>query len=328
MPRGTTQVVTRGASNDWCQMCRYEVRGTVAVRGVSTRQYERGDDKEVITNNELSNPGDDNLIGENKIAQIFRIDTHVFCFETPLCQTFKEFNYFSQINVDVLTKDIPGFKTFEEYKDDWIYNWNDKIPWINEKPWTNNEVCTESFGNIHHECNPLRFKNGTALLPTCNWKEDAYCNTRDLPGFIQEGNSIRFEYYEWYDTIENSELKEEALINKMILEESMNVMEKSSNVEWNRDSPVDEWKDYEHTTYIKTDVSSNQNTYNNVCQIVMDHCKTQEEQGWFDEHELMGDNDDDIGYLEDYLIQKDPPYYVNEDEERSKERRCKLLGVP
>ncbi|GKA92636.1 hypothetical protein Tco_0814561 [Tanacetum coccineum] len=47
MPRGTTQVVTRGASNDWCQMCRYEVRGgrasvrgTVAVRGVSTRQYE------------------------------------------------------------------------------------------------------------------------------------------------------------------------------------------------------------------------------------------------------------------------------------------------
>ncbi|GKE79916.1 hypothetical protein Tco_1549916, partial [Tanacetum coccineum] len=28
MPRGTTQVVTRGASNDWCQMCRYEVRGT------------------------------------------------------------------------------------------------------------------------------------------------------------------------------------------------------------------------------------------------------------------------------------------------------------
>ncbi|GKG31208.1 hypothetical protein Tco_0423696, partial [Tanacetum coccineum] len=24
MPRGTTQVVTRGASNHWCQMCKYE----------------------------------------------------------------------------------------------------------------------------------------------------------------------------------------------------------------------------------------------------------------------------------------------------------------
>ncbi|GKB62386.1 hypothetical protein Tco_0918572, partial [Tanacetum coccineum] len=48
MPRGTNQMVTRGASNDWCQMCRYEVRGgrasvrgTVALRGVSTRQYEQ-----------------------------------------------------------------------------------------------------------------------------------------------------------------------------------------------------------------------------------------------------------------------------------------------
>ncbi|GJR46196.1 hypothetical protein Tco_1314299 [Tanacetum coccineum] len=25
MPRGTTQVVTRGASNDWCQMCRWRL---------------------------------------------------------------------------------------------------------------------------------------------------------------------------------------------------------------------------------------------------------------------------------------------------------------
>ncbi|GJS34317.1 reverse transcriptase domain-containing protein [Tanacetum coccineum] len=110
--------------------------------------------------------------------------------------------------------------------------------------------------------------------------EDRYCNIGDLPGFIREGNSIRYEDYEWYDTIEDSELKEEALINKRILEESMNAMKESK------------------------------------------------EQGWFDEYELMGDDDDDIGYLEDYLIQKDPPYYVNEDEERSKFRRCKLLGIP
>ncbi|GKB43428.1 hypothetical protein Tco_0888370 [Tanacetum coccineum] len=42
MPRGTTPVVTRGASNDWCQMCRWRLdqseRDTwhwrVSVRGV------------------------------------------------------------------------------------------------------------------------------------------------------------------------------------------------------------------------------------------------------------------------------------------------------
>ncbi|GJU54002.1 hypothetical protein Tco_1227716 [Tanacetum coccineum] len=90
--------------------------------------WRRGDDEEVITDNELSNPRDDNLIEENKIAQIFRIDTDIFHFEKPLCETFKEFNYLSQINVDVLIKDIPGFKTYEEYKDDRIYEWNDGIP--------------------------------------------------------------------------------------------------------------------------------------------------------------------------------------------------------
>ncbi|GJW35613.1 hypothetical protein Tco_0058533 [Tanacetum coccineum] len=54
----------------------------------------------------------------------------------------------------------------------------------------------------------------------------------------------------------------------------------------------------------------------------------QKNKEWFDEHELMEDDNDDIGDLEDYLIQKDPPYYVNEENERSKEIRCKLLGIP
>ncbi|GJY78336.1 hypothetical protein Tco_0484137 [Tanacetum coccineum] len=42
----------------------------------------------------------------------------------------------------------------------------------------------------------------------------------------------------------------------------------------------------------------------------------------------MEDDDDDVDDLKDYLIQKDPPYYVNKEEERSKEIRCKLLGIP
>nr|GEV40145.1 hypothetical protein [Tanacetum cinerariifolium] len=81
---------------------------------------EFGDDEEVITNDELSNHGDENLIKENEIAQIFRIDTDIFHFETPLCKSFMEFNYFLKIDVDVLTNDIPGFKTYDEYKDELI----------------------------------------------------------------------------------------------------------------------------------------------------------------------------------------------------------------
>ncbi|GKD68882.1 hypothetical protein Tco_1322972 [Tanacetum coccineum] len=158
--------------------------------------WKRGDDEEVKTNNELSNPRDDNLIEENEIAQIFRIDTDLFDFDTPLCQAFKEFNYLSQIDVD-----------------------NKGIPWVNEKPWTGDRALSEPIDNIHHECNLLRFKSGTAKWPTYNWKEYGYCNTRDLHGFIRKGNSICYEDYEWYDMVEDGKLKEEALINKRILEE-------------------------------------------------------------------------------------------------------------
>ncbi|GJV21206.1 hypothetical protein Tco_1370226 [Tanacetum coccineum] len=139
------------------------------------------DDEKVKIDDELSNPGDGNLIEETKIAEIFRNETNIFQFETPLCEAFKEFNYLLKIDVDILTNDIPRFKTYNEYKDAWIYEWNKDVPWNDER---------------------------------------------------------------------------------------------------------------------------------------------------VDEHELMGDDDDDIGYLEDYLIHKDPPYHVNEEEERSKERRCKLLGIP
>ncbi|GJX00068.1 hypothetical protein Tco_0183981, partial [Tanacetum coccineum] len=182
----------------------------------------RGDDKEVIIDVEHSNPKDDNLIEHNKTAQILRINTDVFHFETLLCKAFKKFYYLSQIDVDVLTKHIPGFKTFKEYKDDWIHEWNNGIPWVDERPWTDDGVWTKPTNNIDHKCEPLRFKSEHAKWPTCNWKEDGYCNQGDLPGMIREGNSIRYQDYEWYETFEDSKLKNEALINKVTLEGLMN----------------------------------------------------------------------------------------------------------
>ncbi|GJW33398.1 RNA-directed DNA polymerase, eukaryota, reverse transcriptase zinc-binding domain protein [Tanacetum coccineum] len=38
----------------------------------------------------------------------------------------KNFYYILKIDPDLLTKDIEGFKTYDEYKDDWIYEWNVK----------------------------------------------------------------------------------------------------------------------------------------------------------------------------------------------------------
>ncbi|GJW56087.1 hypothetical protein Tco_0102818 [Tanacetum coccineum] len=81
----------------------------------------RGDAKVDLTDEESSDDEDD-------FAEVFRIDTNIFDYETPLCSAFKEFNY--------LLEDIIGFKTYEDYKDDWIYEWNKDVSWVDEKPWT------------------------------------------------------------------------------------------------------------------------------------------------------------------------------------------------
>ncbi|GKB68479.1 hypothetical protein Tco_0929891 [Tanacetum coccineum] len=90
--------------------------------------------------------------------------------------------------------------------------------------------------------------------------------------------------------LEDDELKDESLKSKAIFKESKRVDEESSENARTHCSPNDERDDFERTN----------NDY-----------ETQENEGWFDEHKLTKDDDDDIGDLEDYLIHKDPPYYVN-----------------
>ncbi|GJS81877.1 hypothetical protein Tco_0748418 [Tanacetum coccineum] len=89
----------------------------------------RGDDEVELIDEESSDSKD-----EDEVGKFFRIETNAFDFETPLCRAFKEFNYLLQIDPDLLTEDIEGFKTYEDYKDDWIYEWNKDVPWVHEKP--------------------------------------------------------------------------------------------------------------------------------------------------------------------------------------------------
>ncbi|GJX43475.1 hypothetical protein Tco_0260151 [Tanacetum coccineum] len=46
----------------------------------------RGVDEVELTDKEFSD-------NEDEVAEVFRIDTNIFDFETPICKTFKEFNY-------------------------------------------------------------------------------------------------------------------------------------------------------------------------------------------------------------------------------------------
>ncbi|GJY81516.1 hypothetical protein Tco_0494267 [Tanacetum coccineum] len=156
----------------------------------------RGDDKVELKDEEFSD-------NEDYVTEVFRIDTNIFNFETPMCKTFKEFSYLLQIDPDLLTKDIEGFKTYEEFKDDWIYEWN-------------RDVCghTLEFGiNPHH------------------WKNNGYSNGGNLPGAYIVGNSLHYQDYEWYDALIDCELKEQALRNKAIMEGSISDGESSNDDE-------------------------------------------------------------------------------------------------
>ncbi|GJU03799.1 hypothetical protein Tco_1114137 [Tanacetum coccineum] len=142
----------------------------------------REDDEVELTDEESS-------VDEDDIAKVFRIDTNIFDYETPLCSAFKKFNYLLEVDPNLLTNDIIGFKTYEDYTNDWIYEWNKDVPWVDEKPWTD---------------------------------DNGYCNGGNLPGAYINGNQLHYQDYEWYEALEDSELKDLALRNKTIMEGVIN----------------------------------------------------------------------------------------------------------
>ncbi|GKE36257.1 hypothetical protein Tco_1459662 [Tanacetum coccineum] len=85
--------------------------------------FDPGDDEVELTDEEFSD-------NKDEIAEVFRIDTNIFDYETPIYSAFNEFNYLLKVDPDLLTKNIMGFKTYDDYKDDSIYEWNKNVPWV------------------------------------------------------------------------------------------------------------------------------------------------------------------------------------------------------
>ncbi|GJW36962.1 hypothetical protein Tco_0059882, partial [Tanacetum coccineum] len=64
-------------------------------------------------NDEIEADEDDN---PEDIAEIFKIESNLFDFETPLCKAFNEFNYLLKIDTDLFTFDIQEIRTYEEHE--------------------------------------------------------------------------------------------------------------------------------------------------------------------------------------------------------------------
>ncbi|GJU18511.1 hypothetical protein Tco_1146477 [Tanacetum coccineum] len=131
--------------------------------------WRKVDNQEVVTNEGFSDLEKTNNDDEHKIVEIFRIETNLFDYETPLYTKFNEFNYLLKVDTELFTHDIERTKTYEDYKN----KWNNEV----KEPWSDNGVPYEICDHIFE---PFRFKNGKAKWPTCNSNEDGFCNGEDL----------------------------------------------------------------------------------------------------------------------------------------------------
>ncbi|GJW65806.1 hypothetical protein Tco_0117690 [Tanacetum coccineum] len=106
----------------------------IFTKGALWDYWKMGSDEIEPTGDESSDFMETNHDNEQETGEIFRIEMNLFNYETRLCKEFNEFNYLLKIDPDLFTKDIKGFKTYEEFKDDWIYEWNKDVPWVDERP--------------------------------------------------------------------------------------------------------------------------------------------------------------------------------------------------
>ncbi|GJR03985.1 hypothetical protein Tco_0526969 [Tanacetum coccineum] len=103
---------------------------------------------------------------------------------------------------------------------------------VYDKPWLDNEIWKEPKP-VKHTCKPFNYKIGYSKWPNYSWREDGYCNGGNLPGAYHIGNSLHYQDLEWYEALEDSKLKDEALKNKAIMEGLISDDE-SSNDCWKR----------------------------------------------------------------------------------------------
>ncbi|GJR19069.1 hypothetical protein Tco_0967596 [Tanacetum coccineum] len=78
----------------------------IFTKGALWDYWNLGSDEIKPTNDESFNLEETYHDDEQEISEIFKIETNLFNYETPLCEKFKEFNYLLKIDPDVLTKAI------------------------------------------------------------------------------------------------------------------------------------------------------------------------------------------------------------------------------
>ncbi|GKB00852.1 hypothetical protein Tco_0828896 [Tanacetum coccineum] len=88
--------------------------------------------------------------------------------------------------------------------------------------------------NIYLDTKAAYYFSRHSEWPTCNWKDDRYCTGGNLPGAYIVGNTLRYQDLVWYEALKNGKLKDEALLNKAIMEGTIRDEEESDNEAWKK----------------------------------------------------------------------------------------------
>nr|GEX16865.1 hypothetical protein [Tanacetum cinerariifolium] len=112
-------------------------------------------DQEGVVDEGFSDVEEANNDDKQETFEIFRIETNLFDYETPLCTEFKEFNFLLKVDLKLFTRDIERTKTYEDYEN----KLNDKL----EEPWSEDGVPYEMSDHIYE---PFRFKIRKSKWPT------------------------------------------------------------------------------------------------------------------------------------------------------------------
>ncbi|GJW27961.1 hypothetical protein Tco_0044836 [Tanacetum coccineum] len=170
----------------------------------------RGDDEVELTDEKSSDDKDE-------VAEVFRIDTNLFNFETPIPMKIKR-----------MIGSMNGTRTYHGSM--------------------RSHRLTLEFGQNPHQLNilvSLSTITGCSEWPTCSWMDDVYCNGGNLPRTYIIGNpTTNNQGITVYEALEDSELKDEALRNKAIMEGFINKGDDESRYEqerrWNIDTNYDD----------------------------------------------------------------------------------------
>nr|GFB76830.1 hypothetical protein [Tanacetum cinerariifolium] len=102
---------------------------------------------------------------EQETDEIFRTETNLFDYETPLCIKFKEFHFLLKVDPELFTHDIKRTKTYEDYENEL----NDEL----QEPWSEMEyhmkfmirfanLFVSKMGKLN---GPLAIKMKTDFIP-------------------------------------------------------------------------------------------------------------------------------------------------------------------